>query len=191
MANLNPNTKALIQEAKERSKELQKRQAELRDKQQQSADLTGKIVRAKEQVRIKNRAMLKDHEKQELKAARDHVAELERQKAKLENTIVKLHQAIIELDDSNLKRDLNNQLKVFAYVESVDTVHAALKRSGLLKALKETLVLIRLIRPEISDKELKDHLLKVLFDAVFLEKPSFDDALESFNQKYLETPTQP
>lgn len=91
---------------------------------------------------------------------------------------------------SKNERKLNNLRTLEIKEQSTLIIHAALKRSGLLKAIREVMELNKLNAPNHGeDYLLKGELIKAFFNAIELDgKPTYEDSLTAFNQ-LLETDT--
>ena len=189
--------KALKAEIKQDSLNQQAIIAEIKTKEGLVTSINHDINQLKETIRVTNRAEASKAKIQqrdaELRKLRTQLNALLDQKQELNQAILDLQHELSKTTNNgkNFKSSkLQSLLKQNAQQQATATLHAALKRSGLLKAIKEALALIRVTRPEMRHDELNNVLMKLLVDAVTLEHPTFDDALNALNEQLEKTPTQ-
>lgn len=186
--------KAIKAEIKEDSINQQAIIAEIKTKEETIRSLNLGINQLKETIRIKNVAKKTKAEIQqreaELRQLRTQLNALLDEKQAVNESILDLrHKSPTNKKDFK-SQTLQSHLKHYARQQATATLHAALKRSGLLKAIKESLILIRATRPEMRPDELNNVLMKLLVDAVTLEHPTFDESLNALNEQLEKTPTQ-
>ena len=170
---------------------------EIKTKQGLINSLNYDINQLKETIRVTNRA---EASKAKIQQRNAELRKLNTQLNALLDEKQAVNQSILELQDqlkvinhqatrSFKSSKLQSHLKHHAQQQAVSTLHTALKRSGLLKAIKEALTLIRVTRPEMRPDELNNVLIKLFVDAVTLEHPAFDESLTALNEQLEKTPT--